>query len=95
MGEQRNIEDGESFNQEFCAHLEYSLCVAFGNSDDKKIASLWCDGVINPFVRRQFTKKTVNETKKIEGLTAFIGYDGQDRYEMTIKFGQYSLLRYS
>ena len=95
MGEQSNTNYNESFNQEFCTHLEYRLCAAFENSDDEKMASLWCDGVADNFVRRQFNKKTVSDTKKIEGLTAYIGHDGQGFYDLTIKFGPRSLLKYS
>ena len=93
MIEPKNID--ESFNREFCIHLEYHLCETFFNSKDKKIRGLWCDGVIDPFSDKQLTKKSVNDTRQISGATAFIGNDGQGAYEMTIKFGRYSLRKYA
>jgi hypothetical protein len=94
MSEQKEIKDEESFNREFCEHLEWHLGHTFEKSGDKKVYGLWCDGILDPFIEKQLTKKSVNDTKTIV-TTAFIGYDGQAKYEMTIKFGQYSLRRYA
>lgn len=94
MSEQNEIKDKESFNREFCEHLEWHLRRTFENSGDKRLKGLWCDGVLGPLTEKQLTKQSVNDTKTIV-TTAFIGYDGQGKYEMTIKFGQYSLARYA
>ena len=86
--------DSESFSNDFCQHLEYHLTRSFQNASDNAIKSLWCDGVLDPFVESQLTKRSVNDTKTIL-TTAFIGNDGQGKYEMTIKFGPRSLNRYA
>ncbi len=89
--------------KDFCLRLEYHLCAAFENSPQKAIKYLWCDGVSclassDP----QLTKKHVNDTRRIE-TRAYIGYIGryngrynmQDSYQMTIRFGRYSVRRYA
>ena len=80
----------ESFNEEFCDFLEFHLCDVFRNSDRKDIRRLWCDGI----VLNHFSKKFVNDKREINTM-AWIGQDGQDEYEMKIKFGKYSLRRYA
>ena len=84
----------ESFNAAFCEHLEYHLTHTFANSGDEKIHRLWCDGVVDPFIESKLSKKNVNDTRTIV-TTAFIGYDGQGKFEMTIKLGPRSLSRYA
>lgn len=80
----------ESFNEEFCDFLEFHLCDTFRNSDKKEIRRLWCDGI----VWNHFSKKIVNDKREINTM-AWIGQDGQDEYEIKIKFGKYSLRRYA
>lgn len=84
----------ESFNADFCVRLEYHLCRAFENSQDEKLRGFWCDGVAMPFVESQLTKKSVNDTRKIV-TKAWLGYNGQSEFEMTIHFGRHSLRRYA
>jgi hypothetical protein len=84
----------ESFNKDFCLFLEYHLGETFGQSEDKTIKGLWCDGVQMPLITSQISKKSVNDTRRIV-TKAWIGYDGQREYEMTIKFGKFSLRRYA
>ncbi len=73
----------ESFNEDFCAELEYHLTWTFNQSDDKNLRGFWCDGVLMPTNDLQLTKKNVNDKRKIV-TKAFLGYDGQDEYDMTI-----------
>ena len=84
----------ESFNEDFCAELEYHLTRTFNQSDDKNLRGFWCDGILMPTNDLQLTKKNINDKRKIV-TKACLGYDGQDEYEMTINFGQYSLRRYA
>ncbi len=42
----------------------------------------------------QLTQKHVRDTQKIE-TWAYIGKDGQDKYQMTVRFGKDSLRRYA
>jgi len=91
MNETNEKPGNESFNREF---LERHLGQTFKNSKDQKYYELWCDGILVPFRERQLAKKSANDSRTIV-TTAFIGYDGQGRYEMTIKLGRYSLRRYA
>ncbi|NOS93251.1 MAG: hypothetical protein HOP30_15130 [Cyclobacteriaceae bacterium] len=84
----------ESFNEDFCALLEYHLTKAFNKSDDKNLSGFWCDGILMPTNDLQLTKKNINDKRKIV-TKAWLGYDGQGEYEMTINFGQHSLSRYA
>ena len=84
---------GESFNENFCLQLEYHLARTFAKSEDKELNCFWCDGIQMPFIDSQVTKKSVNDTRKIV-TKAWLGYDGQGEYEMTINFGPRSLGRY-
>lgn len=80
----------ESFNQEFCEFLEFHLCDIFRNSDKKEIRRLWCDGIVLNY----FSKKIINDKREINTMT-WIGENGQGEFNMKIKFGKYSLRRYS
>ena len=84
----------ESFNEDFCLYLEYHLGTSFEKSGIHVIKHFWCDGVAMPFIDSQLTKKSVNDTRKIETM-AWIGWNGQSEYQMTIHFGKYSLRRYA
>ena len=84
----------ESFNEDFCAELEYHLTRTFNQSDDTNLKRFWCDGILMPTNDLQLTKKNINDKRKIV-TKAWLGYDGQDEYEITINFGQYSLRRYA
>lgn len=80
----------ESFNEDFCVELEYHLTRTFGNSELK---GFWCDGISMPS-EIQLSKKRINDQRKI--LTkAWLGFDGQDEYEMIVHFGRCSLRRYA
>jgi hypothetical protein len=80
-------------DQYFCSYLEYEVTKAFSKSPDNLIKHLWCDGILLPAYDKEILKKKVNDTRQI-AMTAFIGKDGQDKYELTIKFGSKSLSRY-
>jgi hypothetical protein len=84
----------ESFNEEFCDALEYRLTRFFAQSADSKLKGFWCDGVVLPPEDSKPVKGGVNDTLTI--LTkAWLGYDGQGEYEMTIRLGQCALRRYA
>jgi len=93
MTDNKNDKITESFNKDFCARLEYHLTRTFG-LDDKNLRGFWCDGVLMPTNETQLTKKNINDKRKIV-TKAWLGFDGQGEYEMTINFGQYSLRRYA
>jgi hypothetical protein len=94
MSESKNEIIKKSFNENFCAQLEYHLTRTFGKSKDKKMNGFWCDGVAMPFIESQLTKKSVNDTRRIV-TKAWLGYDGQGEFEMIINFGRHSLKRYA
>ena len=86
-------------DKDFCVHLEFHLCRTFDNSDEEALIGFWCDGVEMPFsIDPYFTKENVIDARKIDTY-AYIGKTygktGQDIYHMTIRFGKYSLKRYS
>ena len=74
--------------------MEYHLTRTFGNSEDQKMKGFWCDGVLMPLIESQLTKKSVNDRRKIV-TKAWLGYDGQGEFELTINFGEKSLSRYA
>lgn len=77
-------------DQNFCAFLENRICDAFHASDDKQLKGFWCDGVILPDSLDEYSKKYVNDKRQIL-MEAFIGIDGQDRYELVLQFGKKAL----
>lgn len=81
-------------NAEFCAFLEYELTNALKLSDDKELRQLWCDGILLPDAANEYSIDCVNANRKVV-LLAFIGKDGQDKYELTLHFGNKSLARFA
>ena len=73
-----------------CSYLEYQLSRTFAHSADKEIKWFWCDGIAMPFVKSYLTKENLNNAKELI-TEAWIGPDGQGKYEMLIKFGSVSL----
>lgn len=57
---------------------------------------MWCDDVLMPFVESQVTKKSANDSKKIE-TTAWIGIGSRNqvKFDLIIHFGKYSVRRYA
>ncbi|MCE3229318.1 MAG: hypothetical protein K0S32_3869 [Bacteroidetes bacterium] len=89
MNEENNLRD--SFDQDFCSFLEYEIGKALEKSEDKIISSVWCDGISH--VSLDKSKKLVNQFRKLTTL-AWLGKNGQDEYQMTVRFGDKALSRY-
>ena len=79
-----------SFNQHFCHVLMFHLCLTFKHANTDKFKCLWCDGIAMPFLDSQLSIKSVRDTREIF-TQAWIGFDGQAPYYMTIKFGKRAL----
>ncbi|CAM4036586.1 MULTISPECIES: hypothetical protein [Flavobacterium] len=84
------------FNLYFCSHLEWSL--DFENIENENIKyyvkPFWCDGVhYLPEDTQSLLYKNINKNKQIK-TKAWIGYWGDEIYEMKIKFGKKSLKNY-
>lgn len=98
MSGKNDLENG-SFNAEFLESLERHLDNSLSHFSDKRINSLSCDGILPPWMENQLSRKSVNDTRKITGITVFfLGLEersGNTVYELTIKFGKYSLRRYA
>jgi hypothetical protein len=77
----------KSFNENFCTELEYHVTRTLGNSPDQVIKHFWCDGVEMP--EQLIKQNIINEGKII--TSAWMGSDGQGKYEMIIKFGPQSI----
>lgn len=78
----------------FCWFLELEISNALMSSADAKLKGFWCDGVLLPTFENDYSKKFVNDNRQVT-MTAFIGPTGQDKYELTLKFGDKSLSRYA
>lgn len=72
--------------------LEYHLCDAFSNLQDNILKYFWCDGVDEPIINEQFTNRNITGIKQII-TKAWIGPDGNGRYDMIIKLGRCSRRR--
>ncbi len=81
-------------DNKFCEFLEYEISKAFTNSANDKVKHFWCDGVLLPTFENEYSKKFVNDNRQI-ALTAFTGVSGQDKYELTLKFGNKALSKYA
>ena len=73
---------------------EYKITAAFRNSPDDFLKRYWCDGVLLPAFEYEYSKKHVNDNGKII-LTAFIGIDGQDKYEIQLRIGEKALSKFA
>lgn len=81
-------------DQEFCTFLEYQLSKAFIYSSDTSIQYFGCDGVLLPLSDKDLSQKSIND-KRYVSMTAYIGFDGQDKYELILNFGRKALSRYA
>ena len=81
-------------DEEFCEFLEYELTKAFAQSTHEEIKKLWCDGIMLPTFEKEYSRKYVNDNRRVI-MTGFIGKSGQDRYELTLQFGNKALSKYS
>jgi hypothetical protein len=54
----------------------------------------WCDGVYSHLPEVYYSQKYINDKRETK-LKAFIGKDGQTRYDLILKFGPKSLSRYA
>ena len=81
-------------DNEFCEFLERQISRAFANSGIDKVKHFWCDGIMLPTFENQYSKKFVNDNRKVV-MTAFTGLSGQDRYELTLNFGSKACSKYA
>lgn len=81
-------------DQNFCLALEYHLTRALSEAGSGDFKHFWCDGILLPPNEDEYSLKSVNDTKMIS-LKAFLGQDGQDKYNLYLKLGNKSLSRYS
>ncbi|MGO4709976.1 hypothetical protein AB4Y90_12845 [Chryseobacterium sp. 2TAF14] len=84
------------FNVEFCSNLEWSL--DFHNIENQGIKyyikDFWCDGVQHlPDDISTLLYKNIKRDKEVN-TKAWLGYSGQEIYDMKIKFGPESLENY-
>ena len=77
-------------NKDFLELLEYQLTKALTISQNSQLKGFWCDGILLP----SENEKKLLKTKQVL-MTAFLGKDGQDKYDLTLKFGVNSLNNYA
>lgn len=81
-------------DQNFCLALEYHFTRALSEAGQGDFKYFWCDGILLPLNEDEYSLKSVNDTRMVR-LKAFLGQDGQDEYNLYLKFGNKSLSRYS
>jgi hypothetical protein len=81
-------------NQEFCENLEFALTKAFSTSSNPSLEGFWCDGILLSTNETDYSQKRINDTQKV-CMFAFIGKDGQEKYELTLHFWEKSLSKYA
>lgn len=81
-------------DNKFCEFLEHEMSKAFAKSNNDRVKGFWCDGILLPTFENEYSKKFVNDNRKIV-MTAFIGISGQDKYELTLKFGNKALSKFA
>ncbi len=81
-------------DQNFCEFLENKITQALGNSEDKRLKGFWCDGIVLLDSENDYSKKDVNNKRQIV-MTAFLGHTGQDKYRLTLRFGQKASSKYA
>ncbi|MEO1517462.1 MAG: hypothetical protein AAFV95_20735 [Bacteroidota bacterium] len=84
----RRVEDPEqqSFNQAFCQQLELHLNRFLSESESEELTGFWCDGVAPCFV----LPLVLRQEKCIQSH-AFLGEDGQGRFDINIRLGPKAL----
>jgi hypothetical protein len=78
----------------FCDFLEYKICELFNDFYNEETQGFWCDGIVMTHADYSYTKKSVNDNRKMNFL-AFVGKDGQQEYEMTLKLGNRAFSRFA
>lgn len=87
-----NLNIAPPFDQDFCVHLESAL--KFEGLQDENVKGFWCDGISHlPADMKALSRSKIEKDKEIK-TKAWIGKDGQDEYEMTIRFGDKSIENY-
>jgi hypothetical protein len=82
------MQSDESFNIEFCEILNQYLMLVISTSSHKLAHSCAMDGVLMPFVDGQLTKKSVNDTRKIETDAWALSDKGDIKFKLVIYFGK-------
>ncbi|MEL6973658.1 MAG: hypothetical protein AAFO02_26140 [Bacteroidota bacterium] len=87
-----NLQPIIPFDVDFCAQLAFKL--HFDEWPDVAVNSFWCDGIDH--WPRDYSVLTVSKLRQQKHFTttAWLGPNGQDRYEMTIYFGPRALELY-
>jgi hypothetical protein len=85
----------ESFNTEFCDALTIYLSNVIRKSDHELARSCWVDGIMPPLVESKLTKKSVNDSRRLEARMWLLTGDGDKLFTLVLYFGKYSLRRYA
>jgi hypothetical protein len=78
----------------FCEFLEYEICKALETFDHEEVNQFWCDGVLMSEPEYSYSQKKVNDNRQLR-FKAFVGRDGQQEYELILKFGKKALSRFA
>ncbi len=80
-------------DQDFCTFLEYKISKTLELRNDEQLRGFWCDGVLLPDNLKEYSEKSVNDKRQII-MTAYMGKSGQEKYELTLRFGKKALSKY-
>ncbi|PWV56378.1 hypothetical protein [Chitinophaga sp. S165] len=82
-------------DEDFFQFLEYRITEAFKETDDEELRLFWCDGVLPATNERgRLSLQHVKHHRKIV-TQAFIGREGQTRYDLVLKIGDEALHSYT
>jgi len=79
-------------NKDFCDYLEIAICNVFIHLDSPETRGFWCDGVMLDHINETYTLKNLNKKRQVK-MIAYIGKDGQTKYNLILKFGSNALNR--
>lgn len=74
----------------FCEFLEYQICEFFKRFYNEQTRGFWCDGVVTPDADYLYTKKSIEDSRSMYFI-AFVGKDGQQKYDVTLMLGNKAL----
>jgi hypothetical protein len=81
-------------DKQFCEFLEYKIGEFLKDFHNEETQGFFCDGVVMTGADYFYTKKSVNDNRRMS-FKAFVGMDGQQEYEMTLKFGNKALSQFA
>lgn len=74
----------------FCEYLENEICKAIQIYPTNETKDFWCGGVLLSEPFNTYTTDYIIENKQVL-LKAYVGKNGQEEYDLILKFGELAL----